>query len=126
MPALLTRTSILPCSATPAATVRLTSSSEDTSPVTVVTLAPLARHASPTASSSSALRAVSTRSAPASASTWAKCSPSPYDAPVMSATLPSTRKMSCTAIEAPALSEEVGAAQLSALTASVATWRAQR
>ena len=49
MPALFTSTSMLPCSATPAATTRRTSSSLETSPVTAVTLRPKPRQASATA-----------------------------------------------------------------------------
>ena len=77
IPALFTRTSILPWSAIPCSTTRCTSSSTDTSPVATVTLLPFSRQASPTPSRSSSDRAVSTKSAPASANAYANCSPSP-------------------------------------------------
>ena len=82
-PALLISTSIRPWASMPVATTRATSASTDTSPGTTVTVLPLARHASATPSRRSAERAVSTRSAPASAKPCANPSPSPIDAPVI-------------------------------------------
>ena len=88
-PALLTSTSILPCSAIAVSTTCTTSASTDTSPVTTVTLLPFSRHDGGDAVEQLGSIAPSGRGRrrPA-ANAWANPSPKPYDAPVMSTVLP--------------------------------------
>ena len=87
-PALLIKTSILPCSLIPVCTTRMTSSSIDTSPGTTVTFEPIVRQRSATLLRSSVERAVRIKSAPSLANPSANPSPNPYDAPVIRTVLP--------------------------------------
>ena len=94
IPALLTRMSTRPSSAIAASTSAVHDSGSLTSVVTVRARRPVSRTCSAVCSSSSVRRAPRATSAPASASAWAKATPSPLEAPVTTATLPSSRNRS--------------------------------
>ena len=94
IPALLTSTSTRPSSAIAASTRAVQDSGSLTSVVTVSTRRPVARTCSAVCSSISVRLAPRATSAPASARACAKATPSPLDAPVTTATLPSSRNRS--------------------------------
>jgi hypothetical protein len=94
MPALLTRMSTRPNSATVASTSAWQSSGLATSVRTAMARRPARSTACCVSASRSTRRAPSATSAPASASARAKTAPSPEDAPVTIATRPSSRNMS--------------------------------
>src|SRR5215207_923232 len=100
-PALFTSTCTSPNASTPAATRASQSAGWDTSVDTAMHRRPRASTLPLVSSSRSARRAPSTRSAPASASASAKVTPSPEDAPVTTATRPSSRNWSSTLMTAP-------------------------
>src|SRR3954465_10213262 len=93
-PALLTRMSTLPNSATVASTSAWQSSGFDTSVRTVIARRPASSTRLFAGGGRSWRRAARTTSAPASARARAKSTPSPDDAPVTIATRPSSRKRS--------------------------------
>ncbi len=100
-PALLTSTSTWPYSAIAASTTAWQSSTFATSAVTVSARRPRSSIWALVSCRRSVRRAASTRSAPASASAVAKATPSPDEAPVTIATLPSRRKRSSTDVDMP-------------------------
>src|SRR4051794_20042601 len=95
-PALLTRMSTWPSSATAASTSLVASSGLATSVATAIARRPVPSTSFLVSSRRSARRAPSATSAPACASATANATPRPDEAPVTTATLPSRRKASRT------------------------------
>src|SRR6476660_2199078 len=100
IPALLTRMSTRPNSSIASATRFVHESGSATSVATVRARRPTAFTSFAVSSSRSARRAPRATSAPASARPWANATPSPLEAPVTTATLPSSRKRSGTVMPA--------------------------
>src|SRR6266540_1731101 len=96
-PALFTRMSIRPNSASDRSTIRCTESESATSQVTARQRRPLSRTNPAVSSICDSVRAVATISAPASASATAIARPNPRPAPVTIATRPSSLNLSRTA-----------------------------
>ena len=94
IPALLTRMSTRPSSATVSSATRMQSAGSETSAVIATQRRPSASTSALVCSSRSVRRAQMAMSAPTSASPTANAAPSPEEAPVMTATLPSSRKRS--------------------------------
>src|SRR5215218_2602309 len=94
MPALLTRTSTRPNSAMAASTSAWQEAGSATSVRTAIARRPAPSTTCRVSTSRSSRRAPSATSAPAWASARAKCTPSPDDAPVTTATFPSSRNRS--------------------------------
>src|SRR5262249_3597670 len=92
-PALLTSVSSLPKALRPAATMRLTSASLAASPVKAIALPPALVISATVSSTSAPERAAHTTAAPSRANSWLITRPMPLLAPVMIATLPSSRLM---------------------------------
>ncbi len=88
IPALLTRMSIVPNAASPAATAATRLSASVASICTAKACPPALRICAASASNRSSRRAASTTAAPCAASTCAKRAPRPEEAPVTSATRP--------------------------------------